>query len=217
VRSRGERISALIEELKRQGVGSIDVRRAIANVPRERFVSDELREEAWKNVALPIQAGQSISQPLIVALMTSALDLTPQDRVLEIGTGSGYQTAVLAELAARVFTVERFPELSSAAEAILRSLGYENVSYAVDDGSLGLPGEAPFDAIVVTAAAPSVPPALMTQLVPDGGRMVIPIGSRDDQELIKIERRGDQMQRTSLGPVRFVPLIGEQGWRDASE
>jgi protein-L-isoaspartate(D-aspartate) O-methyltransferase len=195
----------LVEEL-RPFVADVRVLDAIAAVPREAFVAEELRERAYDNVALPIGRGQTISQPLVVARMTELLRLAPQDRVLDVGTGSGYHAAVLARLAAHVWTIERHRELSVAAAQRLRSLGVGNVTVLVGDGSRGLPDEAPFDAINVAAAAwPEVPPALERQLAP-GGRLVAPVGA-SGQQLVLVERDGEGLTRTALEPVRFVPLI----------
>ena len=211
-RERQERIEGLLAELRRQGIRDERVLAAIARVPRERFVPEASRGEAWANVALPIAAGQTISQPFVVALMTQALALRGLERVLEIGTGSGYQTAILAELAAEVVSVERHTELAAAAESLLRQLGYPNVEINVGDGTTGWPDRAPYDRIIVTAAGPRVPPPLLTQLRPDGGRMVIPVGEPHDQQLVAVERHGEQTREYPLGPVRFVPLIGRAGW-----
>ncbi len=209
---RAERIGALLAELGRQGIRDERVLGAIGRVPRERFVPVASRDDAWANVALPIGAGQTISQPFVVALMTEALGLTGSERVLEIGTGSGYQTAVLAELAAAVVSVERHAELATEAERLLRDLGYRNVAVHVGDGTTGRPEEAPYDRIIVTAAGPRVPPPLLAQLRSDGGRIVIPVGEPHDQRLIAVDRHGDETRERPLGPVRFVPLIGRAGW-----
>jgi protein-L-isoaspartate(D-aspartate) O-methyltransferase len=194
----------LIEEL-RPFVSDARVLDAIAAVPREAFVPPPLRGRAYENVALPIGHRQTISQPLVVARMTELLALEPDDRVLDVGTGSGYHAAVLARLAAHVWTVERHRELSAQAAAALRAAGVVNVTVLVGDGSRGLPGEAPFDAINVAAAAwPEVPPALERQLA-RGGRLVSPVGA-SGQQLVLVER-DDDITRTALEPVRFVPLI----------
>jgi protein-L-isoaspartate(D-aspartate) O-methyltransferase len=210
--NRTELIDALIAELQRQGIRDERVLSAIRRVPRERFVPDAPLEHAWANVALPIGANQTISQPYVVALMTTSLGLSGSERVLEIGTGSGYQAAVLAEVAAAVYSIERHEALANAARTLLADLGYRNVEVHVGDGSLGWPEEAPFDRIIVTAGAPKVPSPLLQQLRPDGGRIVIPVGESDDQVLLMVERRTDRFQEQPLGPVRFVPLIGDQGW-----
>ena len=209
---RAEQIAALLAELRRQGIRDERVLGALGQVPRDRFVPEENRAEAWANAALPIGAGQTISQPFVVALMTEALALRGPERVLEIGTGSGYQTAILAELAAEVVSVERHAELAAGAERLLRELGYRNVAVHVGDGTAGWADAAPYDRIIVTAAGPRVPPPLLAQLRADGGRMVIPVGEPHDQHLVVVDRDGDQTRETSLGPVRFVPLIGRAGW-----
>ena len=211
-RERQERIEALLAELRRQGVRDERVLSALGRVPRERFVPEAGLAEAWANVALPIGAGQTISQPFVVALMTEALALRGVERALEIGTGSGYQTAVLAELADQVVSIERHPELATEAEATLRELGYRNVAIHVGDGTTGRPEAAPYDRIIVTAAGPRVPPPLLAQLHEDGGRLVIPVGEPHDQQLVVVERHGDRTRERRLGPVRFVPLIGRAGW-----
>lgn len=211
---RAREVRALLTELRRQGIRDERVLGAIARVPRERFVPRSLREEAWRNVALPIGTGQTISQPFVVALMTEALALRGGERVLEIGTGSGYQAAILAELAesGQVVSIERHATLAATATEVLRSLGYDNVTIHVGDGTTGWPATAPYDRIIVTAAGPRVPPPLLAQLDPAGGRVVIPVGTADDQNLIVIERHGDDFEERPLGPVRFVPLIGRAGW-----
>jgi protein-L-isoaspartate(D-aspartate) O-methyltransferase len=179
---------------------------AIRAVPRDRFVPPELAAEAWDNAPLPIGAGQTISQPLVVARMCELLELTGSERVLDVGTGSGYHAAVLARLAAHVWSIERHPELSRQAAANLRAAGVGNVTLAVGDGSLGLPDLAPFDAINVAAAAAAVvPEALEAQLAP-GGRLVAPVED-GDQRLYLVRRTGDELQRRGLERVRFVPLV----------
>ncbi len=186
-----------------------DVLAAIAHVPRHRFVPEAQRQHAYEDRPLPIGHGQTISQPFIVALMTQLLELDSQARVLEIGTGCGYQTAILAELAAEVYTIERIPELSQRASRILSELGYDNVHFRVGDGWQGWPQAAPFDGIIVTAAAPIWPPQLLEQLA-DGGRIVLPIGpAGGDQILWQGIKTGSQLIRNRIGPVRFVPLISD--------
>jgi protein-L-isoaspartate(D-aspartate) O-methyltransferase len=179
---------------------------ALASLPRERFVPESERRRAYENVALPIPCNQTISQPLVVARMLESLALRPQDRVLDIGTGSGYHAALLALLADHVWTIERHAELSRRAHETVSSLGIDNITFVVGDGHQGLSSEAPFDAINVAAATgESVPPALEEQLA-DGGRLVAPVGE-DDQHLILIRRYGGDLRRTRLEPVRFVPLV----------
>lgn len=205
----------LIEKrLRNRGIADVAVLIAFREVPREEFVPDDLREFAYRNSALPIGSGQTISQPYIVALMTAALDLQPGERVLEIGTGSGYAAAVLSRIAKQVYTVERIGDLARTAESRLKRLGFNNVQVLHADGTLGWADQAPFDAIVVTAGGPRVPPALLQQLR-IGGRLVIPVGDEmHQQQLIRIVRTGqDQFEQTDLGGVLFVPLIGEAGWQ----
>ena len=184
---------------------------AMASIPREAFVDPRDRGAAYDDHPLSIGGGQTISQPYIVARMTELLRVGDGDRVLEIGTGSGYQTAILARLGCTVTTVERDAELAANARARLEALGFDRVTVRVGDGSLGAPDEAPWDGIMVAAAAPSIPTALREQLG-DGRRMVIPVGSRRQQELLVVERRGDEWVERSDGPCVFVPLIGEGGW-----
>jgi protein-L-isoaspartate(D-aspartate) O-methyltransferase len=203
------------EQIEARGIHDGATLRSVAAVPRHRFIPAERQHLAYADGAVPIGSGQTISQPFIVAQMTAALRLLPGERVLEIGTGSGYQTAVLAEAvgpAGEVYTVERHAELSHGAERLLAELGYPNIRFAVGDGTLGWPEAAPFDAVMVTAGGPTVPPALLGQIEPRHGRLVIPVGDRAQQELLRFERRDGQWEPESLGPVAFVPLIGEQGW-----
>ena len=186
----------------------------MASVPREKFVSDDLRAFAYENRPLPIGHGQTISQPLIVAMMTEALELKGDEKVLELGTGSGYQTAILAELTARVVTVERIAPLAEQATAVLAELGYDNVQVHLAGDTLGRPEEAPYDGILVTAAGPDVPPALIEQLAPQG-RLVIPVGAHDVQELLLVTNSPGGLTTKRLGPCRFVPLVGAGGWPSA--
>jgi len=205
-RARGALLADLAAEVKDPRV--VD---AIARVPRELFVPPELRQSAYENMPLPIGYGQTISQPLIVALMTEALLLGGSENVLEIGTGSGYQTAVLSLLAAHVVSVERIPPLAERAKELLGELGYGNVEVHVGGEVLGWAPSAPYDAIIVTAAAPEVPRELLEQLG-QGGRLVIPVGSRDLQELVRIVKMPEGALRHNLGPCRFVPLLGRGAW-----
>jgi protein-L-isoaspartate(D-aspartate) O-methyltransferase len=200
--------AGLIEEL-RGAIRDERVLGAIAAVPRERFVPPAQRARAYENVALPIGCEQTISQPLVVGRMLEALHLTGTEAVLDVGTGSGYHAALLARLAARVWTVERHPELSAQAQRTCRALGIENVEFAVGDGRAGLPAHAPYDAINVAAAGDEVPPALVRQLR-RGGRLVLPVGSRE-QHLVLVRRGRAGITQTQLDPVRFVPLVGEGG------
>jgi protein-L-isoaspartate(D-aspartate) O-methyltransferase len=198
----------LIAELRQSGIADEKVLAAIGNVDRERFVTPAFAERAWENTALPIAFGQTISQPLVVAAMTEALRVGPRMKVLEIGTGSGYQAAVLAKLARRVYTVERFKPLSREAEKLLIDLGIFNVVFDVGDGSKGWAGQAPFDRIIVTAAADGVPQTLIDQLA-EGGIMVVPVGAeRGDQVLLRLVKKPDGLHQEILADVRFVPLVG---------
>jgi protein-L-isoaspartate(D-aspartate) O-methyltransferase len=211
-----ERARAAMVERQLRGRGIRDERILVAmgTVPREAFVPGERRDLAYVDGALPIAAGQTISQPYVVARMTELLASEPGQRVLEIGTGSGYQAAVLAELGCRVISYERMPELVRSARETLEALGYgDAVDVRLGDGSLGDPGGERYERIIVTAAAPQVPDALREQLA-DGGRMVIPVGRRDHQELLLIERRGEEWLERSDGPVVFVPLVGAEGYRE---
>ena len=184
---------------------------AMARIPRERFVPPEERHLAYEDRPLPIGLEQTISQPFIVALMTQALELTCREKVLEIGAGSGYQAAILAELAGQVIAVERLPSLADAARTVLGNLGYQNVVVHLAGETLGWPDEAPYDAIMASAAAPAVPPELVAQLA-IGGRLVIPVGSRYVQQLYKITRQEKKDKVQDLGGCCFVPLIGKGAW-----
>ena len=186
---------------------------AMSRVPREQFLPPDMRSHAYEDRPLPIGWQQTISQPYIIALMTEALELTGRERVLEVGTGSGYQTAILAEMAGRLISVERVPALAESARKALDGLGYRNIRIHMAEETLGWERDAPYDAIMVTAGAPAVPDDLLNQLV-EGGRMVIPVGSRYMQELCKITRRrqGDTIER--LGGCRFVSLIGKSAWKN---
>jgi protein-L-isoaspartate(D-aspartate) O-methyltransferase len=210
--SRLERAKAALLEELRQEVRDPAVLKAIAQVPRERFLSPDLRPLAYDNRPLPIGHGQTISQPLIVALMTEALELRGTEKVLEIGTGSGYQAALLAKLAREVVSVERVPELAQEAARCLSDLGFTNVHVHVAGAELGWPPDAPYDAIIVTAGASAVPQALLDQLAM-GGHLVIPVGSRDLEELLRVRRTLQGLDTRQLGPCRFVPLVSaEGGW-----
>ena len=199
-------------QLRLRGIRDERVLAAMGAIPRELFVPPSDRSNAYVDAALPIEAGQSISQPYIVARMTELLAVRPGDRVLEIGTGSGYQAAILASLGARVVSLERHAELADEARRRLELLGLADaVEIRVADGSLGDPTGGPFDGIVVTAAAPSIPEALLDQLA-DGGRLVIPVGPRDRQRLVVVTRHGNEWEQQSDGEVVFVPLVGAGGW-----
>jgi protein-L-isoaspartate(D-aspartate) O-methyltransferase len=198
-------------QLRGRGITDERVLRAMGRVSRELFVPENLVHLAYEDGALPIGYGQTISQPYIVATICSLLGLSGDERVLDVGAGSGYQAAVLAELAAEVVSIERVPELAERAREALRRAGYENVEVRVGDGSLGVPDRAPFHAIAVAAAAPSVPPALYEQLA-EGGRLVVPRGGRWGQELVLVERTPEgPVERRSVS-CRFVPLVGEEGF-----
>jgi protein-L-isoaspartate(D-aspartate) O-methyltransferase len=200
-------------QLRARGVHEPRVLEAMAAVRRDLFVPDRLRDRAYADEALPIERGQTISQPLMVGLMTQLLAPEPGMRVLDVGTGSGYQAAVLAEMGCRVTSIERVPELAAAARARLTALGYgEAVDVRVGDGSAGDPSGAPWPRVLVAAAAPSVPQALSDQLA-DGGRLVIPVGRKWEQDLVLVVREGARLRTTSHGACVFVPLVGEGGWR----
>jgi protein-L-isoaspartate(D-aspartate) O-methyltransferase len=198
-------------QLRRRDIEDERVLAAMERVPRERFVPPELRSRAYEDAALPIGGGQTISQPYMVAAICSALALNGSERVLDVGTGSGYQAAVLAELAAEVDTIERIPDLADQARANLDSAGYRNVRVHVGDGSRGLPERAPFDAIAVAAAAPALPQTLYEQLKPRG-RLVVPVGKRGVQQLEVIVRSPEGPAVVHSVPCRFVPLVGEEGF-----
>lgn len=201
------------EQLVARGITDANVIRAMRRTPRHLFVPEANRNEAYGDGPLPIGCAQTISQPYMVAVMTQALALQPTDKVLEIGTGSGYQAAVLSKLAREVVSVERHAELTAFARDNLAAAGVENVTLITGDGTQGVPDKAPFDAIIVTAGAPGVPEALKAQLA-DGGRLVCPTGSREEQTLQLITRRGDKLYSKTAVPCMFVPLIGEQGWEN---
>ena len=204
----------LIMQLRRRGIRDADVLRAIERIPRELFVDDAFSEHAYQDIALPIECGQTISQPFVVAIMTEKLDLKPTHKVLEIGTGSGYQAAILSQLCRRVYSVERWRELQKAAEARLAKLKIANVTTIIGDGWLGWPPQAPFDRIIVTAAALDAPAALLDQLR-EGGRIIIPLGeTRDTQSLVQIDKTPEGLVETPLLPVRFVPLVHGRVKRD---
>ncbi len=209
-----ERREKLVEHLRRRGIKDERVLSAMLKVPRHLFVPPELSEEAYNDYPLPIGHGQTISQPYIVALMTEALEVKENHRVLEIGTGSGYQCAILAELAKEVYSVERIPELALRAQRVLSLLGYNNVWIKIDDGTLGWPEYAPYDRIIVTAGAPKIPEPLIEQL-DKGGIMVIPVGDEYSQELLVVTKltEDSKVKVKSLGGCVFVKLRGEYGWK----
>ena len=199
----------LIMDLRREGISDLAILNAIERVPREMFVPETFREHAYDNRALPIALGQTISQPFVVAYMTAALELTDRHKVLEIGTGSGYQAAVLAKLCRRVYTVERLMDLLIEAEQRFKQLDLHTIVVRDGDGTAGWVEQAPFDRIMVTAAAPEIPSGLTGQLV-DGGIMVVPVGpDGGDQVILRLRRFGDRFETTKMLPVRFVPLVSD--------
>jgi protein-L-isoaspartate(D-aspartate) O-methyltransferase len=210
--SAAARAQMVATQLRRRGIADERVLAAMGELPREAFVGPEQRRRAYDDAALPIDAGQSISQPYMVARMTELLAVRPGDRVLEIGTGSGYQAAVLARLGARVVSYERYPELAAAARERLADLGLEDaVEIRVGDGSLGDPAGCRYSGIIVTAEAPRIPDELLEQLE-EGGRLVIPVGPRDCQDLVLAIRHGNDWEQRSEGLCVFVPLVGAGGW-----
>jgi len=210
-RQREEMVKRQIEA---RGITDPYVLAAMRKVPRHRFVSEALRDQSYGDFPLPIGDQQTISQPYIVAEMTQALQIGPEDRVLEIGTGSGYQAAVLAEIAYRVYTIERIHSLLIRSRRIFDELHYHNIITRLSDGTKGWPEEAPFDAIIITAGAPRIPDALIAQIA-QGGRMIVPVGDQHSQELVKIFKDEKGIHRTNLGGCRFVKLIGEHGWQES--
>jgi protein-L-isoaspartate(D-aspartate) O-methyltransferase len=208
--------SCMVEQqIVQRGIKDPRVLDAFRIIPRHQFVPEDERHLAYEDYPLPIGFGQTISQPYIVALMTEALQLRGNEAILEVGTGSAYQAAILALLAGHVHSIERIPELAADAAARLSSLGIDNVTVICQDGSVGLSEKAPFDAIIVTAAAPKPPRALIDQLA-EGGRLIVPTGDREDQTLIKVTRHNDTIAQENLGMCAFVPLIGQEGWRAIS-
>ena len=201
----------LVSALQDQGIHDLSVLHAIDEVPRHLFIPTGVRHRAYEDSALPIGNGQTISQPSIHARYLELLGLTGNERVLEIGTGSGYQTALLCKLASQVFSIERIAPLLDRAREILQQVGCTNVSFMLGDGTLGWPDYAPYDAILVGAAAPVIPPAYIEQLA-DGGRLLIPLGGRDEQTLHLFTRKGDTLDQKDIAPVRFVPLVGKYSW-----
>lgn len=200
-------------QLAQRGITDERVLQAMRTVPRHKFVPEDLWDMAYRDTPLPIGHDQTISQPYIVAYMTEMLHLTPDDRVLEVGTGSGYQAAILSQLAKQVYTIERMKGLAQRADQILQELGYQNIQVRLGDGGYGWPDAAPFNAIIITAAAPEIPPPLIAQLA-EGAPLVAPIGPAGYQELVRLYKIGDQTKLEHLVPVAFVPLVGEHGWRE---
>lgn len=210
-RQRNEMVHQQIES---RGITDPSVLAALRSVPRHLFVSEALRDQAYGDFPLPIGEQQTISQPFIVAEMTQALELGKDDRVLEIGTGSGYQAAILAEIAYRVYTVERIRALYLQARKLLDKLKYHNIVMRCADGTVGWEDQSPFDAIIVTAGAPIIPELLINQLT-EGGRLVVPVGNQHSQDLIKITKDRSGVHQTNLGGCRFVKLVGKHGWRES--
>ncbi len=200
-------------QLVPRGIKDPRVLKAMGKIPRNRFIEEALSGEAYNDHPLPIGHKQTISQPYIVALMTEILELTGEEKVLEIGTGSGYQTAILADLSRKVFTVERIRDLMVKARNILADLGYNNIMFKAFDGTLGWKEYEPYDAIMVTAGAPKIPEPLLDQLA-DGGRLIIPVGNRFSQELIKVTKKNETIIQKNFGGCRFVDLLGVHGWKD---
>ena len=200
------------EQLRLRGIHDERLLSAMGQVPREKFIEPQFQAEAYADGPLPIGVGQTISQPLMVATMIEALQVLASDRVLEVGAGTGYQAAILGELASEVWTVERHGELADEARRVLLELGYRNVHVLQGDGSCGLPDQAPFDKILIAAGAPQVPPSLIAQLV-NGGAMAVPVGGRVEQELHLVRKIGGEVVTTRYGRCCFVPLVGAEGWK----
>jgi protein-L-isoaspartate(D-aspartate) O-methyltransferase len=205
------RETMVCRQIVARGVRDERVLDAMRSVPRHLFVPENSRHLAYHNGPLTIGQGQTISQPYIVALMTEALALEGHERVLEIGTGSGYQAAILSRLVSYVYTVERIPALANRARALLRALGYDNIHICISDGTLGWPEYAPYQGIIVTAASPEIPEPLTDQLT-EGGQLVAPVGGSWSQSLVQVRKQGGRLQRQELTSVAFVPLIGKHGW-----
>ena len=207
----GQRRKMVEEQLVERGIKDLGVLEAMSRVPRHLFAQESLRHRAYGDYPLPIGENQTLSQPYIVAAMTAALSLKGEERVLEIGTGSGYQTAVVAELARQVFTIERLNNLSRKAQKILEGLNYMNIVFKMFDGTYGWPDQAPFDAILITASSKEIPQSLVKQLG-EGGRLVAPTGDANEQKLVVLTKNGSHVSRRELGACKFVPLIGKYGW-----
>lgn len=207
------RLRMVTDQIAARGVRSPRVLGALAVVPRERFAAGAPPDRAYGDGALPIGCGQTISQPYMVARMIDLLSLSGEERVLEIGTGLGYQAAVLSRIAREVVTVERMPDLAAGARVLLRELGFDNVEVVQGDGSLGWPARAPYGGIIVAAAAPSIPPALVEQLAP-GARLIAPVGGRGEQVLVRLSRLGPEIREERFDRCVFVPLVGEQGFEE---
>lgn len=211
MKSEKERLLMVRNQLIARGIKDEATLRAMGEVPRELFVPEDRRYQAYADGPACIGDGQTISQPYMVALMTEALEITPTDKVLEIGTGSGYQTAVLAKLAREVVTMERIEGLADKAKTVLNELGYDNIVYVTGDGTKGYPELAPYDGIIVTAGAPHVPEPLKEQLA-EGGRIVIPVGDRTFQQCLQVRKTDGRFMEKTLAGCTFVPLLGEEGW-----
>lgn len=203
---RAARNRMVTEQIRNRGIRDERVLHALATVPRHLFIPPAYRDHAYNDGPLPIGQGQTISQPYIVALMSERLELTVDEKVLEIGTGSGYQAAILSLLAKQVYSIEIVPELMSSARELLRQLGYDNVTVLLGDGNKGWEKDSPYDAIIVTAAAPRIPPALIEQLA-EGGRLVLPVVRGEEQHLLRLHKRNGKIVEENLGLVRFVPLV----------
>jgi len=203
------------QQIKKRGISDKRVLAAMETVPRHEFVEEGLKGVAYEDNPLPIGMDQTISQPYIVALMTELLDVSEEHKVLEIGTGSGYQAAVISHLSMSVITVERIPKLFKNAKETLRKLGYNNITVVMADGSIGYREYAPYDRIIVTAASPSIPDELIDQLA-DSGKMVIPVGGKITQQLLVLKKEGTKVIKTDSIGVRFVPLKGRKGWQDGA-
>lgn len=210
-RRAAERRRMVEDQIAVRGVRDLRMLKVLQSIPRHRFIPGEGRPDAYEDRPVAIGCGQTISQPYMVAVMTEWLVVASTDRVLEVGTGSGYQTAVLARLAREVVTVERHADLSATARKLLQGMQYDNIEFVVGDGSLGWPDRAPYEGILVTAGAPHVPQALLEQLA-DGGRLVAPVGGREEQSLVRITRHGGQFKEEVGMGCRFVPLLGAGGW-----
>lgn len=213
IRYTRQREEMVRRQVEGRGISDPRVLEVMCQVPRHLFVSEALRERAYGDFPLPIGEKQTISQPFIVAEMTQALGLTGTERVLELGTGSGYQAAILSRLVYRVYTIERIHTLFMRARKVFDELRYFNIVPRFSDGTTGWPEEGPYDAIIVTAGAPEIPMHLTEQLA-DGGRLVMPVGGADTQDLLRITRVGDELVKENMGKCRFVPLIGEFGWKE---
>lgn len=209
----GQRRKMVEEQILGRGIKDLSVMEVLSRVPRHLFVNSSLQHRAYGDCPLPIGENQTISQPYIVALMTQVLDLKGGERVLEIGTGSGYQTAILAELASHVFTIERVKPLVKKTKELLEGLKYKNIVFKTFDGTYGWRDQSPFDAILISAATPSIPKSLIEQLA-DKGRLVAPVGERESQDLIVLNKNGNKVMEREIGSCKFVPLIGKFAWSE---